>query len=148
MKRLLRVTYQELRNQVGKLMDTVGDFVVCLKNAGAIGKQSVSIPFSNLKHAIAEKLKDAGYIQAVEKKGKKARKTLDITLKYDESRVHAIQGAKRISKPGCRVYRSVLEVVPVRYGRGALILSTPKGIKTDKEARKEKVGGEALFEVW
>ena len=129
-------------------MDVVGDFVVRLKNAGAIGKQSFSVPFSNFKHAIAEKLKDVGYIQAVEKKGKKTRKTLDITLKYDEAGAHVVNGAKRISKPGCRVYRSVLEVVPVRYGRGALILSTPKGIKTDQEARKEKVGGEALFEVW
>ena len=122
--------------------------MVRLKNAGAIGKQSFSVPFSNFKHAIAEKLKDVGYIQAVEKKGKKTRKTLDITLKYDEAGAHVVNGAKRISKPGRRVYRSVLEVVPVRYGRGALILSTPKGIKTDKEARKEKVGGEALFEVW
>lgn len=129
-------------------MDTVGDFIVRLQNAGAIGKRSVSMPFSNLKQAIAEKLKDAGYVQAVEKKGKKTRKMLDVTLKYDTAGAHAIHCATRISKPGRRVYKSTLQVMPVRYGHGALLLSTPKGIKTDVEARKEKVGGEALFEIW
>ena len=129
-------------------MDPVADLIVRLKNAGAAGKQSVSIPFSNLKNAIAEKLQDAGYVQAVEKKGKKVRKTLDITLKYDESGAHVIHDARRVSKPGRRVYKSVLEIVPVRYGHGALFLSTPKGIKTDKEARQEKVDGAALFEIW
>lgn len=130
------------------ITDPIADFLVRLTNAGAIKKANVSIPHSAFKHAIAEKLKDAGYIKAVEKKGKKARKTLDIVLKYDEEGMHVIHGTKRISKPSRRMYKSVLEIVPVRYGHGSLILSTPKGIKTDKEARKEKVGGEALFEIW
>jgi len=128
--------------------DPVGDFLVRLKNAGAVKKTIVSIPYSNLKHAIAEKLKDAGYINGIEKKGKKVKKTLDVVLKYNDSGISVIRGARRISKPGRRMYRSVHEILPVRYGHGALILSTPKGIKTDKEARKEKVGGEALFEIW
>ncbi len=128
--------------------DPVGDLIVRLMNASAIKKASVSVPFSNLKMAIAEKLKDAGYVKAVEKKGKKVRKTLDITLMYDEKGNPTMQGVKRVSKPGRRMYRSVHEILPVRYGHGALVLSTPKGIKTDKEARKEKVGGEALFEIW
>ena len=98
--------------------------------------------------AVAEKLKDAGFVTAVEKKGKKIKKTLDVTLKYDESGKHVIQDVKRISKPGRRMYKGVLDIHSVRYGHGALILSTPKGIKTDKEARKEMVGGEALFEIW
>ena len=127
--------------------DIVGDFIVRLTNAGAIRKASVSIPFSTFKLAIAEKLKDAGYVADIEKKGKKARRTLDITLKYDNGR-HAISGVKRISKPGRRMYRSVHEILPVHYGHGALVLSTPKGVLTDKEAKKEKVGGEALFEIW
>lgn len=128
--------------------DPVADLINRLKNAGAVKHATVSLPFSNLKLAIAEKLKDAGYVKAVEKKGKKVKKTLDIMLKYTESGVPVIQGVKRVSKPGRRLYRSVHEIMPVRYGHGALILSTPKGIKTDKEARKEKVGGEALFEIW
>ncbi len=128
--------------------DTVGDFIVRLVNAGAVKKASVAIPYSALKHAIAEKLKDAGFIQSIEKKGKKVRKTLDIVLKYDASGKPFIKGVKRISKPGRRLYRSVREIMPVHYGHGALILSTPKGILTGVEARKEKVGGEALFEIW
>ena len=129
-------------------IDVIGDFIVRLTNAGAIKKASVSIPYSAFKMAIAEKLKDVGYVKGVEKKGKKIKKTLDVTLKYTDAGQHAISGVKRISKPGRRLYRSVIDIHPVRYGHGALILSTPKGIKTDKEARKEKVGGEALFEIW
>jgi len=128
--------------------DPVADFVTRLENAGAVGKASVSVPFSNFKMAIAEKLRDAGYIKAVEKKGKKTKKTLDIILKYDEAGKPVIGGVKRVSKPGRRVYKNAREIVPIRYGHGSLFLSTPKGIMTDKEARKEKVGGEALFEVW
>jgi small subunit ribosomal protein S8 len=128
--------------------DPVGDLIIRLTNAGAIKKPIVSVPFSNFKMAIAEKLKDAGYISEVEKKGKKIKKTLDITLKYDMAGMPRIAGVKRISKPGRRLYKSVLEIVPVRYGKGALILSTPAGVKTDKEAKTEKVGGEALFEIW
>ena len=128
--------------------DPIGDFLIRLTNAGAIKKEWVSVPFSNFKLAIAEKLKDAGYVKAVEKKGKKIKKTLDIMLKYDAQGNPHIQGVKRVSKPGRRMYKSVLDIVPVRYGHGALVLSTPKGVMTDKEAKKEKLGGEALFEIW
>jgi len=128
--------------------DPVGDFIVRLANATAIKKESVSVPFSAFKMAIAEKLKDAGFLKSIEKKGKKVRKTMDIALKYDEAGRPAIEGVKRISKPGRRMYKSAREVVPVRYGRGALLLSTPKGVLTDKEARKQNIGGEALFEIW
>lgn len=128
--------------------DPVGDFINRLKNAGAIKQDSVSVPFSNFKLAIAEKLKQAGYVTAIEKKGKKVKKTLDITLAYDQGGKSKISGVKRVSKPGRRLYRTANEITPVRYGHGALILSTPSGVKTDAEARKEKVGGEALFEIW
>lgn len=128
--------------------DPVGDFITRIVNASAIKKASLSVPFSAFKYAIAEKLKDAGYVSAIEKKGKKVRKTLDIVLKYDEAGKSTIEGVKRISKPGRRMYKSVQEINSVRYGHGSLLLSTPKGIMTDKEARKAKVGGEALFEIW
>ena len=128
--------------------DPVADFITRLTNAGAIKHDTVSVPFSNFKLAIAEKLKEAGYLKAVEKKGKKVKKTIDVTLVYTPEGVHKIKGVKRISKPGRRMYKSVNEITSVRYGHGLLILSTPSGIKTDKEARKEKVGGEALFEIW
>lgn len=128
--------------------DPVADFINRLSNAGAVKHAVVSIPFSNFKYAIATKLKEAGYVGSIEKKGKKVKKTLDVTLKYTEEGVSVINGVKRVSKPGRRLYKSVLEIHPIRYGTGALILSTPKGIMTDKEARKEKIGGEALFEIW
>ena len=128
--------------------DPIGDFINQIKNGGAVKKATVSIPFSNFKLSIAEKLKEAGWVKGIEKKGKKVKKTLDISLKYDENGVHIIQGVRRVSKPGRRIYRGFEEIIPVKYGHGALILSTPKGIKTDKEAKKEKVGGEALFQIW
>ncbi|RJQ33180.1 30S ribosomal protein S8 [Candidatus Parcubacteria bacterium] len=130
------------------MTDPIADFIIRLKNGGAVKKQSVSVPFSMLKMAVAEKLQEAGYVKAVEKKGKKVKKTLDVVLQYNEGGVHKIAGVKRVSKPGRRVYKSVNEIRPIRYGHGTLILSTPKGIKTDAEARKEKIGGEALFEIW
>jgi small subunit ribosomal protein S8 len=130
------------------ITDPIGDFIVRLTNAGAVKKTTVSVPFSMFKLAIAEKLKDIGYVKQIEKKGKKVKKTIDVSLKYDENGKHVIQGVKRVSKPGRRLYRGADEIIPVRYGHGHLILSTPKGIKTGLEARKEKVGGEALFEIW
>ena len=130
------------------MTDPIGDLINRLKNGGAVKKATVSVPFSAFKLAVVEKLKDAGYVQGVEKKGKKVRKTIDVMLKYDEAGKHAIEGVKRVSKPGRRMYRSVGEIRSVRYGHGSLVLSTPKGILTDKEARNEKVGGEALFEIW
>jgi small subunit ribosomal protein S8 len=128
--------------------DPIADFITRLTNAGAVKHATVSVPFSSLKMAVAEKLKEAGYVSNIEKKGKKIKKTLDVTLKYDTNGEHRIKGVKRISKPGRRMYKRVTDIVPVRYGMGALILSTPKGIKTDKEAKKENIGGEALFEIW
>ncbi len=128
--------------------DTIGDFIIRLKNAGAVKKGTVAVPYSALKYAIAEKLKDAGFLVSLEKKGKKVRKTLDVVLKYDAAGLSVIHGVKRVSKPGRRLYRSAREIVPIRYGHGVLVLSTPKGILTGKEARKENVGGEALFEIW
>lgn len=130
------------------ISDPISDFVTRIKNAVATGKASVPVPFSSFKMAIAEKLKDAGYVKSIERKGKKVRKTLDIVLQYSDAGKPAVSGARRISKPGRRVYKSAHEIVPVRYGHGSLVLSTPKGIMTDKEARKARVGGEALFEIW
>ncbi len=128
--------------------DPVGDFIIRLTNAGAVKHANVSLPYSAFKMSIAEKLKDAGFVTGVDKKGKKIKKTLEVVLKYNADGAPFIKGVKRVSKPGRRMYKSVHEIMRVRYGHGALILSTPKGIKTDKEARKEKVGGEALFEIW
>lgn len=128
--------------------DPVGDFIIQLKNAGAVGIDCVSIPHSKFKLAIADKLAKKGYVKSVEKRGKKTGKTLTIELLYDKEGKHVIHDVKRVSKPGRRMYRNVSEIYPVKYGRGLLILSTPKGILTGEEARKKNIGGEALFEIW
>ena len=128
--------------------DTVGDFIIQLKNAGAAKKAEVTLPYSKLKDAIATKLKEAGYVSAVETKGDTVSKKLAVTLAYDAGGRHHINGVKRVSKPGRRLYAKVSEIHPVKFGKGHLILSTPAGILTDDEARQQNVGGEQLFIIW
>ena len=127
--------------------DPIADFIIQLKNAGAVKKEEVALPYSKLKFAIAEKLAAAGFVGAVEKKGKGVKKTLHVALKYENGR-HFIRGVKRISKPGRRLYAGVAEIHPVKFGHGKLVLSTPQGILTDDEARELNVGGEQLFTIW
>ncbi len=128
--------------------DPVADFIIQLKNAGMVHKELASIPYSKLKHAIADKLVESGFIESAEKHGKKVKKTLDVTLKYDEQGRHIIKDVKRISKPGRRTYVSVSDIFPVKFGNGKRILSTPLGILTGEEARVKNVGGEELFIIW
>ena len=128
--------------------DTVGDFIIQLKNAGMVGKKEVSLPYSKLKHAIAQKLAEKGYIEAAQKEGKQVAKNLAVVLKYDELGKHQIRGVKRVSKPGRRLYAKATEIYPVKFGKGHMILSTPAGILTDDEARQKHVGGEQLFMIW
>ena len=128
--------------------DTIGDFIIRLKNAGMVGKDTVSVPYSKLRHNIANKLVEAGYLSAADSKGKEVQsKTLEVTLRY-ENGAHRINGVKRISKPGRRLYTKVAELHPVKFGKGHLILSTPAGILTNEEAKEKKVGGEQLFMIW
>ena len=128
--------------------DPIGDFIIQLKNAGMVRKNEVSIPYSKMKHAIADTLVASGYIKDAVKHGKKVKKTLDITLKYDAKGAHQIQGVKRVSKPGRRLYIAVSEIFPVKFGTGKRIISTPLGILTGEEAREKNVGGEELFIIW
>lgn len=129
------------------MTDRVGDFIIRLKNAGAIGNPTVSAPHSNHIEAIARKLQELGFIERVEV-GKGMPRTIEVTLKYDERGQHRIRGVKRISKPGRRLYVPATEAHSVKKGLGARILSTPKGVLADREARKVRAGGEALFEIW
>jgi small subunit ribosomal protein S8 len=126
----------------------VSDFVIQLKNAGMVGKGQVVLPYSKLKHAIAEKLKDAGYVTSVEKHGKKVKKILEVTLGNGTDGKSRIHGVKIVSKPGRRMYVSVSDIHPVKFGKGSRILSTPAGILTGEEARTQNVGGEELFIIW
>lgn len=127
--------------------DSIGDLIIQIKNAGNAGKASISVPYSEFKFKVAEKLREKGYTKSVSKRGKKVKRYLDIELQYINKKPK-ITGVTRISKPGRRIYKKTSEIFPVKYGKGAMILSTPKGILTGEEARKGKTGGEALFKIW
>jgi len=127
--------------------DVIGDFIIRLKNAGVVGHKTVSVPYSKLRHAVATKLVETGYLEAATPAGKGAQKTLEVTLKYEDG-AHRITGVKRISKPGRRLYVKVESIHQVKFGKGHLILSTPAGILTNVEAKAKNVGGEQLFIIW
>lgn len=128
-------------------MDTVGDMLTRIRNAQLARHKDVRVPFSDLRWRIAELLQKEGYIEKAEKKGRtKERRVIEITLKY-ENGVPAITELRRVSKPGRRVYHRAAKLFPRRAGR-RLVLSTSKGIMTDREARKVGIGGEILFEIW
>jgi len=129
------------------MVDPITDMLNRIRNAQAVLKETVEVPFSNLKYEIAKILEKNGFIEKVEKKGKKTKKIIEITLKYD-NKIPAISGLKRISKPGQTIYLGHRKIKRVKGGYGIAIISTSKGLMTDKEARKQKLGGEVICEVW
>ncbi len=129
-------------------MDPISDMFAKIKNALAVKKETVSISHSKVKMEIAKVLLRANCIKEISRRGKKNKKTIELVLSYDENGKGLITHINRISKPSRRVYFSLKEIKPVRRGYGMMIFSTPKGILTDKEARKEKVGGETIAEIW
>lgn len=129
--------------------DRVGDFIIRLQNAARIGAHNVSAPYSAHLSAIAKKLRELGFLTAVETTGGDTKKKmLCITLGYDEIGRPKLRGVKRSSKPGRRLYRSHTDTHRVKGGTGARVLSTPSGILSDAEARRLRVGGEELFIIW
>lgn len=129
-------------------MDPISDFLIRIKNAVAVSKETVVIPHSKFKMEIAKVLKNEGFIGDAAKKGKKAKKIIEISLKYGENGKAAIEDLKIVSKPGRRVYRKYNELRPVKYGFGISLVSTPRGLMTNLEAKKRKLGGEVLCEIW
>jgi small subunit ribosomal protein S8 len=118
-------------------------------NAQAVAKKQATVsPCSNMKFQILEILKGEGFILDAKKKGKDPKKKILVDLKYNEDGTPALSRIKRISKLGKRVYVSVQEIKRVRSGYGISIISTSKGLMTNKEARKQKVGGEMIAEIW
>ncbi len=128
-------------------MDPISDMLNRIRNAQAVLKEQVDMPFSNLKYEIARVLEEKGFIEKAEKKGKRTKRTIEITLRYDD-KIPVISGLKMVSKPGQRIYKSFREVKPVRSGYGIAIISTPKGLMTDKEVKKQRLGGEVICEIW
>ena len=128
--------------------DPIADMLTRIRNANSSKHKTVDIPASNMKKAIANILLQEGYIKACEEIKNENQGIIRITLKYDEKGARVIDGLKRISKPGLRVYASKEDLPQVLNGLGIAIISTSKGLKTDKEARQLGVGGEVLAYVW
>lgn len=128
-------------------MDPIANMIVEIKNAGFAGKDFITVPFSKIKEAIAETLRKEGFVRSVEKKTKAGKPVLEIGLLL-ENRIPRVSGVKRLSKSSKRVYIKSADIRAVKNGYGALILSTPQGIMTGREAKKNKLGGEALFAIW
>jgi len=129
-------------------MDPIADMIVRIKNASDSRKESVVLPYSKLKVAILDTLVKEGFIKSFGKKGKKVVKFIEVTLAYDEAGDSKVTGVERVSKTSKRIYSKSKDLKKVKSGYGALILSTPKGIMTDKAAKMENLGGEALFKIW
>ena len=128
--------------------DPVADMLTRIRNANAAKFKTVDIPASKMKKAIADTLLEEGYIKNIEVIEDGIQGIIRVTLKYDEKGNKVIDGLKRISKPGLRVYASKDELPKVLNGLGIAIISTSKGLKTDKEARELGIGGEVLAYVW
>jgi small subunit ribosomal protein S8 len=129
--------------------DPIADFLTRIRNAAAAKHQRVDVPVSKLKTEIARILKEEGYISTFKLvEENKTRKLLRVFLKYTPDRRSVITGMKRISRPGARRYVGSLEIRPVVGGLGISILTTPKGLMSGRNARKGKIGGEVLCEVW
>ena len=130
------------------LTDTIADLLTRIRNASNAKHETVDVPASNMKKAIVQILVDEGYIKSftVIEDGKQG--VIRIVLKYTAAKTPVITGLRRVSKPGLRIYTSCEEMPKVMKGLGIAILSTPKGVMTDKEARKQNVGGEVLAFIW
>ncbi len=131
-----------------QITDTIADLLTRIRNASTAKHDTVEIPSSNMKKAIVQILLDEGYIKNFTVADDGRQGIIKVALKYGEGKTSAINGLQRVSKPGLRIYRSAEEMPKVMKGLGVAIVSTPKGVMTDRQARRENVGGEVLAFVW
>ena len=131
-----------------QMSDVIADMLTRIRNANNAKHQTVDIPASNMKKAIAEILTEEGYVKSYQIIDDGKQGTIRITLKYLNGKQKVIRGIRRVSKPGLRIYAGYEDMPKVMNGLGIAIVSTPKGIVTDKKARELKVGGEVLAFVW
>ncbi len=129
------------------MTDPIADMLTIIRNGYAASKEEVTVPYSKLKKTLADKLYAIGYLDFVNEDKLNERKILRIGLKYEKGEPE-IEGIKRISKPGLRIYRGKNKIPYVLGGLGYAIISTSEGLLTDREARKKRVGGEIICEVW
>ena len=128
--------------------DTIADMLTRIRNANQMRYEEVKVPASNIKKEMARILKEEGFINDYKVENDDAQGTIVMNLKYSNKKERVITGLKRISKPGLRVYVKSDEIPQVLNGLGIAIISTSKGIMTDKEARKQNIGGEVLAYIW
>ena len=131
-----------------QITDTIADLLTRIRNANSAKHDTVDVPASNMKKAITQILVDEGYIKGFQVIDDGKQGIIRITLKYGENKSQVITGLRRVSKPGLRIYTSCEDMPKVMKGLGIAILSTSKGVMTDRQARKENVGGEVLAFVW
>ena len=129
------------------MTDPIGAMLIMIKNASLASKDSITVPYSKVKHAIATCLEKDGYLTGVAQRTKGGHQVLELSLAYADEKPK-VSHVERVSKPSKRVYLGVDDIKAVRNGHGRLVLSTPKGIMNNTEARKQLVGGEALFKIW
>lgn len=130
------------------LTDSIGDMLTRIRNAVRVKNETVDIPASRMKLAIAQIFKDEGYVSKVENVTKRNKKIIRMTLKYGKKKESVISGIKRVSTPGRRIYMGNKELPRIRSGFGMALISTSKGILTDSSAREQCVGGEVICYVW
>ena len=130
------------------ITDSIADMLTRIRNAGAAKHETVDVPASKMKKAIAQILLDEGYIKSFQLIEDGKQGIIRIVLKYGENKTSVISGLRRVSKPGLRIYTNCEDLPKVMKGLGIAIVSTSKGVMTDKQARKENVGGEVLAFVW
>ncbi len=130
------------------MVDVIAELINNLKTASAAKKATATFPYSKMRESILITLEKEGFIKSFTKKGKKVIKTIEVELAYEEDKSPKILGVQQVSKYSRRLYYKADEIYPVRNGYGSLVITTPKGVMTDKQARKEKVGGEPLFKIW
>lgn len=131
--------------------DPVGDMLAMIKNAYGRRHKRLSLPHSRMKEGVAKVLRTEGYIEdvkTIQDEKRKEIKTLFLYLKYDGTGTSVISDIKRVSKPGCRIFQGVDSLGRIMDGLGVQVLSTSKGIMSDRQARKERVGGELICKVW
>ena len=131
-----------------QITDPIADMLTRIRNANSAKHDTVEVPASNMKKAIAQILLDEGYIKAYSVTEDNKQGMIKITLKYGANKAAVIQGIRRVSKPGLRIYTDCENMPKVLKGLGTAIISASKGVMTDKQARKENVGGEVLAFVW
>ena len=130
------------------ITDPIADMLTRIRNANSAKHETVDIPASNMKKAIAQILLDEGYIASYKVIEDEKQGVIRVTLKYGENKSQVITGLRRVSKPGLRIYSNVEDMPKVMKGLGIAIVTTSKGIMTDREARKQNVGGEVLAFIW